>query len=107
MQSKITLWLGCLVIAGYGCSSRIADVRTEKAPQIREIVHIETRNEVTTVMSGPAGRRYTVRAKDGGTLEERISEQQLYARFPEIYRLLKTSYASSGRDRSIWAGGNL
>ena len=107
MQKKVMLILGCLVLAGLGCSSRPTLVQTDEAQdQFRVIVHLETRSEVTTVMSGRKGRAYTIRAKDGKMLEQQISESELWTKFPAIYRLLKTSYAGERKGNAIWAGGN-
>ena len=95
MQKKLMLMFGCLVLAGLGCSSRTTPVQTEDVQdQLRVIVHLETRSEVTTVMSGRKGRAYTVKAKDGRMLEKQISELELWTTFPAIYRLLK-----NGRER--------
>ncbi len=108
MQRKVILMLGGLALAGSGCGSRSPLVQTEQAQyQQRVIVHLETRSEVTTIMSGPNGRLYTVRARDGRTLEEEISEQQLRASFPAVYELLKTSYAGGGNGVTVWAGQDL
>lgn len=107
MQRKVILILGCLSLSGAGCGSRQTLVQTEQAQdQPRVIVHLETRSEITTVMSGREGRVYTVKSKDGIMLEERISEQELWTKFPAIYRLLKTSYVSDGEGSATWAGGS-
>ncbi len=58
--------------------------------------HLETRDRVITIWAGDAAR-YTVRTKDGRTLAERISRQELAAKFPELRRVVDGSYA-------IWAG---
>ncbi|KPK39930.1 MAG: hypothetical protein AMJ65_11020 [Phycisphaerae bacterium SG8_4] len=107
MHKKLILTLGCLMLAGLGCgSSRL--VQTEDTQdQLRVIVQLETRSEITTVMSGPGGRAYTVSAKDGTVLEREISELELWTKFPAIYHLVTTSYAQDGKDSAIWAGGNL
>ena len=105
MQRKVMLILACLVLAGLGCSSRSAVVQTENPQdQLRVIVHLETRNEVVSVMSGPNGRVYTVKSKDGKMLEHQISELELSAKFPAIYRLLKSSHASDDKGNAFWGG---
>ena len=108
MREKVILILGCIVLTSSGCGNRITPVQTDHTKdQLRVIVHLETRNEITTVMSGREGRVYTVKSKDGNMLEERISEQELWTKFPAIYRLLKTSYVSDGKGSATWAGGDL
>ena len=107
MQKRVMLILGCLSLAGLGCGSRPTLVQTEDTQdQLRVIVHLETRSEVTTIMSGRKGRAYTVKPKDGKMLERQISELELRTKFPAIYRLLKTSYAHDRKGSAIWAGGN-
>jgi hypothetical protein len=103
MQKKLILILGCLVPAGLGCDNSSRFVQTEDTQdRFRVIVQLETRSEITTVMSGSGGR-----AKDGTVLEREISELELWTKFPVIYHLLKTSYAQDGKGSAIWAGGNL
>lgn len=107
MQKKAMSILGCLVLACLGCGSRPTLVQTGSAlDQLQVIVHLKTRSEVTTVMSGRKGRAYTIRAKDGKILEQQISESELWTKFPAIYLLLKTSYADQSKNSAIWAGDN-
>jgi hypothetical protein len=58
--------------------------------------HLETQRHVITILAGQAPR-YTVRTKDGTTLAERISLQELSAKFPELRRAVDGSCA-------MWAG---
>jgi hypothetical protein len=58
--------------------------------------HLETKDRVVTLWAGDTAR-YTVRTKDGTTLAERISLQELSAKFPELRRAVDGSYA-------MWAG---
>jgi hypothetical protein len=53
-------------------------------------------------MSGPNGRVYTVKSKDGKMLEHQISELELSAKFPAIYRLLKSSHAGDDKGKAFW-----
>ncbi len=102
MRKKVMSILGCLVLAGLGCGSRPELVQSETVQdQLRVILHLETRNEVVSVMSGPNGRVYTVKAKDGKILEQQISEPELWTKFPAIYHLIKTSYVSDGKGSAI------
>jgi hypothetical protein len=46
MQKKVMLILGCLVLAGLGCSSRPTLVQTENAQdQLRVIVHLSMHSQ--------------------------------------------------------------
>jgi hypothetical protein len=107
MQKKLILILGCLMLAGLGCSNSTLVQTEETQDQFRIIVQLETRSEIITVMSGPNGRLYTVEAKGGKVLESEISALELWTKFPAIYHLLKTSYAREAQGSTIWAGSNL
>jgi hypothetical protein len=66
------------------------------------IVYLQTRGEIVSVMSGYEGAIYNVTAKDGEVLGKELFEQELQAKLPEIYHLVKTSY--TGEESKIWAG---
>lgn len=68
------------------------------------IVHIKTKNEVISVLSGQTEPLYNVTTKDGKVLGLYLSAQQLQQNLPGIYRLLKTSYADNQNITVIWAG---
>ena len=63
---------------------------TRKLPVIG---HLETRDRILTIQSGPDGLRYLVMTKEGQVLHENLSEEQLKAQVPEIHELIKTSVA--------------
>jgi len=65
-----------------------------EAPSI--IGHLESRGRIITIWAGQQPR-YTVRTKDGKTLAEFISLQELNAKFPDLRRTVDGSYAT-------WAG---
>lgn len=99
----LTLWSVVLVFSG--CGERSAVRLTEhprNTPPV--IVHLQTRNEIITVMAGPDGPVYTVRAREGRMLGQRLSERELQAQLPKIYRFLKTAYAGDEKATVIWAG---
>lgn len=68
------------------------------------IVHIKTKNEIVTVLSGQTEPLYNVTTTDGKVLGLYLSAQQLQQNLPDIYRLLKTSYADNQDIAVIWAG---
>ena len=71
----------------------------KKSPEVNRlpvIGHLETRDKVVTIQSGPNGLLYLVKTKDGKILHENLSEEQLKAQAPEIHELIKTSVA--GKD---------
>jgi len=60
------------------------------------IGHLETKGCVITVWAGEQPR-YSVRTKDGKAIAERITLQELNAKFPDLRRAVDGSYAT-------WAG---
>jgi len=74
----------------------------KKSPEVNRlpvIGHLETRDKIVTIQSGPNGLLYLVKTKDGKILHENLSEEQLKAQAPEIHELIKTSVAgTSGKD---------
>src|SRR5437899_6186851 len=80
----------------------------KKSPEVNRlpvIGHLETRDKVVTIQSGPNGLLYLVKTKDGKILHENLSEEQLKAQAPEIHELIKTSVAGmSGKDGAFMDG---
>jgi flagellar basal-body rod protein FlgG len=68
------------------------------------IVHIKTKNEIITILSGQTEPLYNVTTKDGKILGLYLSAKELQKNLPDIYRLLKTSYADNKDITFIWAG---
>ena len=63
------------------------------------IGHLESRNRIITITSGPKGPLYTVKTKDGKTLATKIDEKALQAQYPDIYHELKSGVA--GDDATV------
>ena len=105
MQKTVISILCWLILTGSGCGNKSARVHTG-SPQVKQpvIVHLETRNEVVSIMSGREGLIYTVTKKDGRILGQNLYVQELQVRLPNIYHFLKTSYADDGRSGVDWAG---
>ena len=107
MQKTIILIFCCLMLIGSGCSDKPAAVRIRRPKNgLPVIVHLETRGEVVTIMSGHDGPVYTVTTKAGRILAQHLSAQELQAKLPNIYHLLKTSYADGEDTGPIWAGSD-
>ena len=88
-----------------GCEDESALVQTENPEnELPVIIHLEKRNEVVTIMSGQEGILYTVRTKDGRTLAQDLSEQELQTKLPDIYNSLKKSYAGCNKSDLFWGG---
>lgn len=101
----ILFWL-ILIISGCTNQSALAPTQESKGT-LPVIVHIKTKNEVVSVLSGQTEPLYNVTTKDGKILAQYISEKQLQKNLPGIYRLLKTSYADNPNNAFIWAGSIL
>ena len=105
MQKPMILILCWLILIGLGCGNQSAQVQNENPEdKLQVIVHLETRNEVVSIMSGYEGLVYTVTTKNGRILGQDLSEQELQAKLPNIYHFLKTSYADDERSGVVWAG---
>ena len=98
----ILFWL---ILISSGCTNQSALAPTQKQKsKFPVIVHIKTKNEVITVLSGQAEPLYNVTTKEGTILGQYLSAQELKENLPDIYRLLKTSYADNEDIAVIWAG---
>ena len=92
-MQKVVISIFCfLVLTGSGCSDKPAAARIGMPKnKLPAIVHLETRNEVVTIMSGRDGLLYTVTTKAGWVLARNLTAQELRAKLPDIYHLLKNS----------------
>jgi hypothetical protein len=105
MEKIIILILCWLILMGLGCNNESARMETENPEkEFPVIVHLEKRNEVVTIMSGQEELLYTVRTKDGRTLAQDLSEQELQTKLPDIYNSLKKSYAGCNKSDLFWGG---
>lgn len=99
----ILFWL-ILIISGCANQSALAPTQEPKS-KLPVIVRLKTKNEVVTILSGQTEPLYNVTTKDGKILGLYLSAQQLQENLPDIYRLLKTSYADNHPNNAfIWAG---
>jgi hypothetical protein len=71
-----------------------ADTKAESFPIIG---YLEKRNYVITIKSSPHGTIYSIATKDGKTLRENVSAEQLKAKAPELYEAVKTGLANDAR----------
>ena len=67
--------------------------------QVPVIGHLEFRDKIVTISSSSSGPRYTIATKEGNTVASRLGEQELHAKFPELYQMMKTGEA--GNDASF------
>jgi len=67
------------------------------------IGHLKSRDKVITIMSGPGSPLYTVKDKDGTILAEAISENELYAKFPNIGVVMEYGFAANGDKPGAWS----
>ncbi len=83
--------------------SALAPIQEPKG-KLPVIVYIKTKNEVITVLSGQTEPLYNVTTKDGKILGQYLSAKELQENLPDIYRLLKSSYADDSNITVTWAG---
>ena len=102
---KLTIFIiFWLIIISSGCTNQSALAPTQEQQfKLPVIVHIKTKNEVITVLSGQTELLYNVTTKDGKVLGLYLSAKELQKNLPGIYRLLKTSYADDQDIDVIWA----
>ena len=105
MQKTVISILCWLILIGSGCGNKSANMYAS-SPEVMlpVIVNLETRNEVISITSGQEGLIYTVMTKDGRILGKNLYEQELQMKLPNIYHLLKTSYANDERSSESWSG---
>ena len=57
--------------------------------------YLEFRDKMVTIRDGSEGPFYSVAAKDGKVLAQRLSMRQFQAQFPELYEKLKKATAAN------------
>jgi hypothetical protein len=57
------------------------------------IGHLKTKNKLITIRRGPDGPLYTVETKDGKILAVNLPAEKLYAKFPELKKVLERGMA--------------
>lgn len=102
---KITIFiLFWLILISSGCTNQSTLAPTQEPKgKFPVIVHIKTKNEVITVLSGQIEPLYNVTTKDGKVLGQYLTAKELQENLPSIHRLLKTSYADNQEIDVIWA----
>jgi hypothetical protein len=80
-------------------SASVKAAKPDKDDQYHVIGYLEKRDRVITIKSGPKGTVYSVATKDGKTLFENVSSEQLKAQAPELHDLIKTGVAGDARVR--------
>ncbi len=89
--------LGCLFCSCLVNATTDAEKRDrENAPIIG---HLEMKEKSLTIYRGERGSYYTIRAKDGAVLADKITEAQLRYSFREVHQRLEGGLA---RTWAIW-----
>lgn len=65
------------------------------------IVQLEKKNHSITISTSPKGPLYTVRDSKGKVIADALTETQLQAKLPEIYREVKKAIADGKLDASL------
>jgi hypothetical protein len=102
---KITIFIIVwLILISSGCANQSALTPTQEPKgKLPVIVHIKTKNEVITVLSGQTEPLYNIMTKDGKVLGQYLSAKEMQENLPGIYRLLKNSLADDQDNAVIWA----
>ena len=89
------------VPAQQAVATTTASLATTNKPQAAQpytvIGYIEKRDRVITIKTGPRGPVYSVATKDGKTLHENLSLEQLKAQAPEIHEFIRNSVAGDAK----------
>lgn len=64
------------------------------------IGHLETRDQVISITTGPDGPLYTIRSDEGEEIATHLTKEELATRFPDLHEKIEKSMA----DPKIWAG---
>ena len=60
------------------------------------IVSLASRDNIITISSGPNGIVYSVADKQGRVLHRDLSEKELQAKVPDLYRVIKNAIGANG-----------
>ena len=102
---KIMIYLIWFILISTGCTNQSVFAPAQNSKDnMPVIVYIKTQNEIITILSGQAEPLYNVATKDGKVLGQYLSAKELQKNLPDIYRLLKSSYADDPDNIVIWAG---
>ena len=73
----------------------------EKASPEKDVVigHLQSRDKIVTISKGQKGTVYTVKNKDGKTLNANLSEKDFEAKYPTLYEQVK--YGLAGNDATL------
>jgi hypothetical protein len=79
---------------------------TTRAEEPTVITHLITRDRVITITSDSNGLLYSVSTKDGAVIDANLSEEQLQAKYPEVYDNVRPAIASDESTEGVipWAG---
>jgi hypothetical protein len=75
--------------------------KVEKASPENDVVigHLQSRDKIVTISKGQKGTVYTVKSKDGKTLNADLSEKDFEAKYPTLYQQVK--YGLAGNDATL------
>ena len=78
----------------------VSQMKEGEQPDGTMIVHLETRDQVISITTGPGDPLYTIRSKEGQEIASHLTKEELAARFPDLHEKIEKSMA----DSKIWAG---
>jgi hypothetical protein len=114
MKTKRSLLLGWMVLVALAVGAHgdnqpaqkrqgsvPKQVGTASVPDAPVIGYLEKRRQTITIKSGPQGTLYSIKTKEGKTLFENLTADELRARAPEVHELIRTAVAADSRKGSV------
>ncbi len=78
----------------------VSQMKEGEQPDGTVIGHLETRDQVISITTGPGDPLYTIRSKEGQEIASHLTKEELAARFPDLHEKIEKSMAVP----KIWAG---
>jgi hypothetical protein len=99
MRNFLVRFLAALVLTGW-----IFPQHSVSDDDALSIVHVADRDHIVAISSTPDGPRYAVRTISGALLSENLTDQELFAAYPQLHRRISSGYANDASGNFVWAG---
>lgn len=97
--------LATLLILGFAIASATAtnasDALKTSVSEPVTISRLVMRDRIITISSDPTGVVYSVSSKDGTVIDASLSEEQLIAKYPEVYDHLRPAIANPNASKDV------
>lgn len=99
LKSALLLMTISVLFIGLNMADRFSASGQDKGKKDNVIGYLHTRDKIVTIVREPNGTVYTIKTKSGKTLATRIREEDLQAKYPDVYRQVKDGRA--GNDATL------